>query len=111
MIVQGAMLGVMGLGLGLAMSLALSRPRPLVTCVTGCLLGGVLAALVFPPIVGFFLPGANTEDLVPDEGTGRLLWVGLVAGLIGMTVTGLGQEVPRKTDRQSGDVADNPETS
>ena len=92
MLVQGAVLGVIGLGVGLAMSLPMFRPRLSITCMTGCLLGGLLAALIFPPAIGFVFPNANTEDLMPEAGKGRFLWVGLAVGLIGVTVTGLGKE-------------------
>jgi hypothetical protein len=94
MVVQGAVLGMIGLGVGLAMSVPMLSPRPLGVCLFGCLLGGLLAAVVFAPTVGLLLPHENTEELMPDSRMGQLLWVGLTAGLIGITVTGLGKERP-----------------
>ena len=104
MIVQGAGLGVLGLGIGLAMALPLFPPRPLATCVTGGLLGGLLAALVFPLAIGFLLPNANTEELMPEAAVGRLLWIGLFAGFLGITLTGLGKE-QRKVRLGEGTVS------
>ena len=99
MIVQSGMLGLMGLGIGFGIALALFHRRIAVTCATGCLLGGFLAALLFPIVASVLLPQVNTDLLMPDPGMGRLLWLGIAASLIGATVTGLGKE--RKL-RESG---------
>ena len=95
MIVQSGMLGLTGLAVGLGIALALFRRRLLVTCAGGCLLGGLLAAFLFPIVASMLLPQLNTEFLMPDPGIGRLLWIGLSAGLIGATLTGLGKERKR----------------
>ncbi len=98
MVVQGAILGVMGAGIGLALALSLLRPRLLVSCIVGCLLGGMLAALAFPLTAGVFFPDVNTDFLVPEPGLGRLLWAAFASGLIGVTVAGLGH---RKQDAKA----------
>ncbi|MEO8494330.1 MAG: hypothetical protein ABI614_04620 [Planctomycetota bacterium] len=95
MIVQSGVLGALGLAVGLGISLALFRVRLLVTCAGGCLLGGLLAAFLFPIAASILMPRLNTEFLMPDAGIGRLFWIGLAAGLIGVAVTGLGKERSR----------------
>ena len=92
MIVQSGMLSTMGLAIGLGISLAFFRKQLLLTCTGGCMLGGLLAAFAFPIVASVLLPDLNTEELMPGAGIGRLLWAGLAAGLIGVTVTGLGKE-------------------
>ena len=96
MVVQCTMLGVMAIGVGFVVSLPILRLRLLATCVAGSLLGGLLAALVFPLMVSVLFPSMRTEVLIPDPGIGRLLWLGLAAGLIGLTITGLAKEEKRK---------------
>jgi hypothetical protein len=93
MILQLSMLGLVGLGVGIAIAIPILRPRLLATCVSGGLLGGVLAAFLFPILVSF-LPRVNTEQLVPD-GKGLLLWIALAFGLIGGVMAGLGKEKPK----------------
>jgi len=100
-LVQGGMLGVLGLGVGLALSLPLFRPDLCATCVLGCLLGGLVAALVFPLTASTLLPNVGTEKLMPDAGVARLLWIGLATTLIGATVAGLGKERPKREPAQS----------
>lgn len=95
LLVQGALLGIMGLGVGIAVSLPIVRPRLLANCSIGGLLGGILAALSFPMLVSL-LPRVRTEGFVPDESSGRLLWILLASGLIGAAVAGLSKEQPKK---------------
>jgi hypothetical protein len=91
LVVQGVMLGLTGLGIGLAIAAPLFRPRLLLTCLAGCLIGGLLAALIFPIAAGICLPHVNTDYLVPESGMGRLVWAVLATGLIGVAATGLGK--------------------
>jgi hypothetical protein len=93
MIIQGGMLGVIGLGVGLAIAIPIFRPRLAANCMIGGLLGGVLAAFVFPMLVSL-MPRVNTEQLVPER-LGLLLWISLAYGLIGATMAGLGKEKPK----------------
>jgi hypothetical protein len=96
MILQCAMLGVLGLGVGVAMAAMLFRASLWKNCIAGCLLGGLLAAFLFPILAAVLMPRMNTEFLIPEPGVGRLLWVGLPASLIGLSVTGLGKERPHR---------------
>jgi len=91
-IVQGAMFAIFGLGIGLAIGIPTLRPRLVITCVAGCLIGGMLTALIFPVVASTLLPNSNIDFLVPESRVGRLLWVGLTTGLIGLTTTGLGKD-------------------
>ena len=99
-IVQSAMFGLAGLGVGagvaFATTLPIFRPQLLAVCVTGGLLGGMLAGLIFPFASSILLPNARTEVLMPDPGVSRLLWLALVSCLSALTVTGMGKEARMK---------------
>ena len=96
LIVQSAMLGMTGLGIGLAIAVPMFRPRLFLTCLAGCLIGGLLAALIFPISASVCLPHVNTDQLIPQPGVGRLLWAALATGLIGLAACGLGKKKKRK---------------
>ena len=95
-IVQGTMLGFVGLGVGLGLALAVSlpkfQPRLLATCLIGGMLGGLLSGLIFPLSASVLLPNARTEVLMPDPGFSRSLWLGLASITIALTLTGIGKE-------------------
>ena len=95
-VVQCAMFGLAGLGVGAGVAFAATLPvfrlRLLATCCVGGLLGGTLAGLVFPFASSILLPSARTEDLMPDAGVSRLLWLALVSCLSALTLTGMVKE-------------------
>ncbi|MCY2992600.1 MAG: hypothetical protein NTY19_32670 [Planctomycetota bacterium] len=93
-VIQIGALGLLGSGVGLGLGLPYARPRLLANCILGAVLGGTLAAVIYPAVVGYLLPVADTEMVVPGVRGGQLPWVLLTAGLIGLVATGLGK--PRK---------------
>jgi len=74
--------GCIGLGLGLATR----SLRGLVLAVLAGLAAGVLAGVLYPLITSTFLPGISTDSLLPEEASSRLMWLGLLAGVIGLVV-------------------------
>jgi len=99
-VVQSVMFGLAGLGVGagvaFAATLPIFRPRLLAICLTGGLIGGLLAGLIFPIASSILLPNARTEVLMPDPGVSRLLWLALVSCLSALTLTGMGKEARTK---------------
>jgi hypothetical protein len=85
----------------------------------GGLLAGLLAAMVFPILAASLvtlaaefgaaglMPDANTELIIPKGAVIRLLWLGLTAGLLGLTIPGLAaKRAPRAGRRAPAAEAD-----
>ena len=90
--VQGAMLGFFGLGIGISVAFPYARLRLLLQCAGGGVLGGLLAALIYPIAVGYLLPEAQTERVLPKDGTILLILISFVTVLITLVLTGLGKK-------------------
>jgi hypothetical protein len=86
MVVEGAMLATVGCGLGLALGLLTARAGTATTCVIGGILAGALAGMLYPMLTAVFMPGETTEILIPVHTGSRTLWLGLGAGLVGLTI-------------------------
>jgi len=50
------------------------------------LAAGVLAAIVYPVVVAVLMPATSTDVLLPEGAIPRLLWLCLLAGLIGLGI-------------------------
>jgi hypothetical protein len=87
---QAAMLGLFGLGIGIAVAVPYGRLRLLFQSAVGGALGGLLTALLFPTAVGYLLPSAQTERILPKDNTVLLILIATVTLLIGLVLTGLG---------------------
>ena len=74
--------GALGWGLGLATQ---SLGGFLKTLLAG-LAAGALAAVIYPLLASVLLPGISTDALLPEQAGSRLLWLGLLAGLIGLVI-------------------------
>ncbi len=90
-VVQAVTLGTLGLGIGIATAIPQRTLRLILNSALGGILGGMLAALIYPACVAYLLPVAQTERVMPKETTSRLIWMTMAAGLIGMTLTGVGK--------------------
>jgi hypothetical protein len=96
--VQVVMLGVLGGGAGLGLGMLGASRRSVLTCLPAGVLGGVLAGMLYPFLTANFLPVAFTELVIPRGAGNRLLWIGLTAGLLGLTIPGLSlRRGPRKS--------------
>jgi hypothetical protein len=88
---QCAMLGLFGMGIGVSVALPYARLRLLLQCAIGGLSGGLLAALVYPTAVGYLLPRAQTDRLLPKDETNLLILIALAVVLIALALTGVKQ--------------------
>jgi hypothetical protein len=89
--IQVGVLGLLGFGVGVGVGLPYAKGRLPIHGIVGAVLGGVLAGIIYPAVVGYLLPTVDTEMLVPGNRGGRLPWLLLTAGLIGLVATGLGK--------------------
>ncbi len=74
----------LGISLGLA-ALLFSWSAALKTILAG-LAAGVLAAIAYPMVAVTLLPTISTDSFLPEEAGSRLLWLGLVACIIGLVI-------------------------
>jgi hypothetical protein len=93
-VLQMVVLGLVALGVGLGISLPYARFRLLVHCLLGAVLAAALAAIIYPPVMGYLRPIADTELVVPGSRGGLLPWLLLFTGLTGLVLTGLGRRRP-----------------
>jgi hypothetical protein len=87
--VQAAMLASLGLGVGLGLGLTSGQLRRLFSACLAGVLGGGLAALLYPIAAAVLLPNAQTESLIPGGPINRLLWIAAATGLLGLTIGGM----------------------
>jgi hypothetical protein len=73
-------------GIGLGLGLATRSAGGIVATLLSSLAAGALAAVVYPLITSTLMPGISTDSLLPEEGTSRLMWLGLLSGLIGLVI-------------------------
>jgi hypothetical protein len=83
---QAIMLGALGGGVGLALGPLSKRWTTFVVCLIAGILAGALAGMLYPMLAARFLPVAITEIDVPLDFQTRLLWVGLPAVLLGLSI-------------------------
>ncbi|MCI0676142.1 MAG: hypothetical protein L0Y42_10260 [Phycisphaerales bacterium] len=85
--VNAVFFATLGAGVGLGLGFILTRrPRVTVKCLIAGLLAGGLASVIYPVIVAALLPAAMTSVLLPLETGERLLWFGLLTGLLGIFI-------------------------
>src|SRR5437016_5674439 len=75
-----------GLGVGLGVGLATRTASGAAKYAVGGLIGGALAAVAYPLAVALVMPATNTDALLPEEAAARLLWLAMLAGMIGLVV-------------------------
>ena len=76
----------LGLGVGLGVGLATRTAKGSIKAALAGLAGGGLAGALYPVALSLALPTTATDALLPDEAVARLLWLGLLSGLIGLMV-------------------------
>jgi hypothetical protein len=110
MAMQGAMLATLLGGVGLVCgSILQRRMRTAVACLAVGLLAGVLAGMLYPMLAAVLLPTASTKPVVPDGPIIRLMWVGLAAVLLGLTVPRAARSrVPRPARAPTDEEQANP---
>jgi hypothetical protein len=78
-----AMAGGIGLGIG---ALGGTWRGALAAIVAG-LAAGALAGMAYPILAALLLPNANVESIIPEHLPERLLWILLIAGALGITLS------------------------
>ena len=73
-------------GVGLALGIATLSPSGFIKTLLASLAAGVLAGVLYPLLTSLLFPNISTDSFLPDEAASRLLWLGLLAGLIGLAV-------------------------
>jgi hypothetical protein len=76
----------LGLGIGLGVGLVTRSIIQTIKTTLAGLGGGLFAAVMYPVTVSMVLPWASTEMLFPQESTTRVLWLALLAGLVGFAI-------------------------
>jgi hypothetical protein len=61
--------------------------------------------MVYPLAVSYLLPTMQTEVFFPDEPITRLLWIGVIAFLLGLGVPGLARKRPPRAGRTPASAA------
>jgi len=89
--------GPLGLGVGLGVGLSTRSASGTVKAAFGGLAAGALAAALYPVVVSIVLPAASTDALLPAERANRAVWLGLLAGLIGLLVPAASRQRKQST--------------
>lgn len=97
-VVQIAMLAVLGGGIGLTLGSLTGFARGAWTRLLGGVLAGIFAGMVYPFVTGYFVPAAHIGYVVPRDSTGALLWLVIIAVFIGVIVP---EMTLRRTCRES----------
>ncbi|MHB8974912.1 MAG: hypothetical protein ACYC3X_31495 [Pirellulaceae bacterium] len=101
---QGVMLAGLGAAVGLAFGLLTRRASAALTCLAYGLLGGGLAAMLFPIGVALVVPNLDPEPTIPSHEMIRLAWIATVSGLLGLLIPeALRPRAPRRvSDKSTG---------
>jgi hypothetical protein len=92
--IQVVTLAVLGAGIGVGLGAATGRVLAAGYCLFAGLLAGLGAGLLYPMVLAVAFPGAQTQLVVPYNGTSRLLWIALIAGLLGLIVPAVAGKRP-----------------
>jgi hypothetical protein len=95
MLVQGVLWGVFGLGIGAALAAPSRSMRVVALTMTGGLVGGVLAGVLYCFAWPFIFPAHPTELVVPLRNDHRGYWLAFHYGLIGLIAAWQGRSTPR----------------
>jgi hypothetical protein len=95
----------LGLGLGLGLGLATRTISGFLKTTLGGLAAGAIAGVIYPVAVSVLLPSASADALLPEEPSTRLLWLGLLSGLLGLLIPVAGRQ------RQSAHASQAPTSS
>jgi hypothetical protein len=89
-------LAVLGAGIGLGLGASTGRAAATGNCLLAGMLAGFGAGLIYPIVVSFVLPGAQTQVLAPEEAGSQLVWIGSIASLLGLVVPGTAARRPKQ---------------
>jgi hypothetical protein len=89
---QVALAAPLGLGIGLGLGLATRTLAGASKAALAGLAAGILAGVIFPVAMSILIPTAESDDLMPEEGTSRLLWLAILAGTMGLVIPIAGRQ-------------------
>lgn len=101
MSVQAATWSVFAIGIGAALALPSRSLRIVGLTISGAVVGGLLAAVLYCFIWPILLPNHSTERLIPETSDHRLYWMLLAFVLIGMVAAWQGRSQPRPPRTQA----------
>jgi hypothetical protein len=81
-------LAVLGAGIGFGLGASTGRAAAAGNCLLAGMLAGLGAGLIYPIVLAFVLPGAQTQVLVPAESGNQLIWIASIAVLLGIVIPG-----------------------
>jgi hypothetical protein len=85
-------LGLLGLGVGLGLGVSAGGRRLIAGSAMGGILGCAIIGFLYPAGMGYLLPNAQTEHVVPIETLSRCIWLVSTALLTALVLTGLGRK-------------------
>jgi hypothetical protein len=83
----------LGLGIGLGLGLTMKSIGAVTKVALAGVAAGVLAGVIYSIAVSLLLPEASTDALLPAEASTRLLWLGILAGMIGLVIPLAGKQL------------------
>jgi len=82
----------LGLGIGLGLGLATRTASGSIKAAVAGVVAGIVAGAAFPVTISILLPAASSDALLPEEGSSRLLWLAILAGMMGLVIPIAGQK-------------------
>ncbi len=102
-VVQIAMLGVLGGGVGLTVGSLAGFSRSTFGYLLGGAVAGALGGMIYPVAVAFLVPAAHTDYVIPRDAAGALPWLLITALFVGIIVPQMnkGRSSQPETDVQT----------
>ena len=88
--------GIVAPGVGVACTVAAGSARLAGRYVPATVAAGILAGLLYFPLVALLLPTEDTDIVIPESLAARILWTTVPAVLIGVTVARTANRAPRE---------------
>lgn len=101
--VQMAMLAVLGGSMGLILGSLGGFARGTWTRVLAGALAGVFAGMIYPVATAFLVPAAHTDYVVPRDASGAFPWLMITAVFLGLIIPGMQMQRTRKANTSSGE--------
>jgi hypothetical protein len=77
---------ITGLGVGLGASLAMLDRRALLRGLLAAFAGGLIGGGLYVPIAAVLMPSVDTDLVIPDSWTAKLVWIAVPAVLMGVSL-------------------------
>jgi hypothetical protein len=77
---------IAGLGIGAGASISSRCRQTIVRCMVAGFAGGLIGGALYVPLVTILVPEIDSEQLIPNAPTGRLIWVALPTIIMGLGI-------------------------